>query len=352
MLKPFGQTLTKQPVSNMIKKITLAITLFSLVACTEQNPREYIKIQGFAQGTTYHITYYSPEKKDFTPAITMLLEKVDSSMSVYRKNSIINAFNTSSEGSQIGSLLAKAVMQSQQYNRQTQGAFDITLGPLVKAWGFHAKRNEVPDAKTIEQLKKRTGNHMIELNDLFLSKKHPEVTIDVNAMAQGFTVDIIADYLEQHNIADYLVELGGEIRTAGISPRNAKWLVGIEKPIENSISGEAIQVYIELAEEALVTSGNYRKFFIRNGVKYSHTIDPKTGYPVTHTLLSATVIDKKSARTDALATAFMVMGAEKAKEWLSKNTGVEAYLISSNTEGGYEIWMTEGMKKRIKEAKK
>ncbi|MDY0348857.1 MAG: FAD:protein FMN transferase [Tenuifilaceae bacterium] len=333
----------------MIKRLLLAITLFSLVACTAQQQKEYIKIRGFTQGTSYHITYYSPEEKNLSPEIDVLLERVDSSMSVYRKNSVINAFNNSSKGYLLDTLLANIVMLSQQFNTETDGAFDITLGPLVDAWGFHAKRGEMPHAHTIEQLKIATGANMIELNDLYLSKKHPGVMIDVNAIAPGYTVDVISDYLEQQCITDYLVELGGEIRTAGKSPRNTKWLVGIDKPIENSISGEDLQVIIELSNEALVTSGNYRKFFVRDGVKYSHTIDPKTGYPVRHSLLSATVIDKKSARADALATAFMVMGVEKSKEWLSRNSGVEAYLISSNTEGEYEIWMTEGLQERIKD---
>ncbi len=339
----------KQLVNSMIKKILLAITLFSLAACTGSQQRDYIKIKGFTQGTTYNITYFSPDKKNLTPAIEELLERVDSSMSVYRENSIINSFNNSQEGFLLDSLLAETVMLSQQYNEQTQGAFDITIGQLVKAWGFHAKKGEMPDDQTIKQLKKTAGPNMIELNGLYLSKKHPEVMIDVNAIAPGYTVDVISDYLEELSITDYLVELGGEIRTSGKSPRNSKWLVGIDKPQENSIPGEDLQVIIELSDEALVTSGNYRKFFVRDGVKYSHTIDPVNGYPAKHSLLSATVIDKKSSRADALATAFMVMGVEKTKEWLSKNPEIEAYLISSNLQGQFEVWMTEGLQKRIKD---
>jgi len=293
--------------------------------------------------------YYDSLNRDFSESINIILEKIDSSMSLYRDNSIINAFNNSSNGIAIDSLLAEVVMHSLRYAQETNGAFDITVGPLVKAWGFHAKKGEMPEDKTIRDLMKFIGSEMIELNNLFLGKKHPKVKIDVNAIAQGFTVDQIAQNFENEGIGNYLIEVGGEVRTLGKSPRGAHWLVGVDKPDDNALSGDNLQVIIKLSGESLVTSGNYRKFFVKDGVKYSHTIDAQTGYPVSHSLLSATVLDSTATRADALATAFMVMGKERVIEWLLSNPGIEAYLVYSDEKGDFQVWMSEGMRERIVE---
>jgi thiamine biosynthesis lipoprotein len=293
--------------------------------------------------------YYDSLNRDFSGPINIILEKIDSSMSLYRENSIINAFNSSVHGILIDSLLAEVVRYSLQYTNETDGTFDITVGPLVKAWGFHAKKGEMPERETITNLMKFIGSDMIELENLYLGKKHPEVKIDVNAIAQGFTVDQIAQSFENEGISDYLIEIGGEIRALGKSPRGAHWLVGVDRPEDNALSGDNLQVIIKLSGESLVTSGNYRKFFVRDGVKYSHTIDAQTGYPVNHSLLSATVLDSTATRADALATAFMVMGKERVIEWLSNNPGVEAYLVYSDENGDFQVWISEGMSERIVE---
>jgi FAD:protein FMN transferase len=332
-----------------MRKSIILLSLLFLLSCKSTQQRDYIKLSGFAQGTTYSITYYDLQKRNFELPIENLLEKVDSSMSLYRENSVINAFNNSISGIGVDSLLAEVVELSKKINLETEGAFDITVGPLVRAWGFHAKKGGIPDEETIQKHLKHIGSDKISIDGLNLKKTLPEVIIDVNAIAQGYTVDLIAEFFDQNGVKDYLVELGGEIRTRGISPRGKGWLVGIDKPVDNALSGDVLQAIVSLSGESLVTSGNYRKFFVREGIKYSHTINPKTGYPVTHSLLSATVIDERAARTDALATAFMVMGLDKTKKWLEKNPKVDAYLIFSNPEGDYEIWMTPGFAKRITE---
>lgn len=330
-----------------MKRYIVFFSIVLLVGCTSNPKRNYTQINGFAQGTTYNISYFDQQQRDFSTSIQEILEKVDSSMSLYRENSIINNFNRSEKGMEVDSLLAQVVNLSLLYSTQSSWAFDITVGPLAKVWGFHAKRGEMPDELSIDRLKNLTGPDMISIDGNLISKKSPEVMIDVNAIAQGYTVDLLAEFLEIKGVKDYLVELGGEIRTKGISSRGKNWLVGVDKPVDNAMSGENLQAIIGLSGESLVTSGNYRKFFVREGVKYSHTINPVTGYPVTHSLLSATVIDSTSARADALATAFMVMGVDKAKEWLDKNPDVDAYLIYSNQNGDYEVWMTKGFEKRI-----
>jgi len=331
---------------NRIYLYTAILTL--IVGCKQPQQREYQNIIGFTQGTSYKIIYHDQSNRDFSGEVNLLLEKIDSSMSLYRNSSIINRFNESSTGIMVDSLFAHVAELSIRYSHETDGAFDFTVGPLVKAWGFHAKRGEMPDSLQLVEMIKHTGAGMVIINGLQLSKVLPDVQIDVNAIAQGYTVDVIAQLFDKKGIADYLVEVGGEVRTKGKSPRGDKWLVGIDRPDDHALSGENLQVIVALSGMSLVTSGNYRRFFVKDGVKYSHTINPKSGYPVNHTLLSATVIDSTAARADALATAFMVMGLELTKEWLEKNSGVEAYLIYSGTDGEYNVWMSKGMEKYIK----
>jgi len=333
-----------------MKRLTISLLIaLAATSCSTQKTRDYNQLRGFTQGSTYNIIYYDSLNRDLSVPIDALLEQVDSSMSLYRENSVINTFNSSEKGMQVDSLLAHVVELSLLYYQETEGAFDITVGPLVKAWGFYAKKGETPDLETLQGLTRFLGSDMLELNDSFLKKRHPEVKIDANAIAQGYTVDLIANYFEQIGIKNYLVEIGGEVRSLGISPRGDSWLVGVDRPEDNALSGESLQVIIKISGESLVTSGNYRKFFVKDGVKYSHTIDPKTGYPVSHTLLSATVLDKTAARADALATAFMVMGKEKVIEWLDKHKGVETYLVYSDDNGDFQVWMSEGMRERIVE---
>ncbi len=333
-----------------MKKVLLPfLAVVIITSCKVTPERDYTKLDGFAQGTTYSITFYDSLNRDLSIGIEEIIEAVDSSMSLYRENSIINRFNNSKNGIEVDSLLADVVRLSLDYSIKTNGAFDITVGPLIKTWGFYGKQGEVPSDDKVKSIMKFVGHDKIWLENNFLHKQHPEVTIDVNAIAQGYVVDLISEFFESKGVNDYLVELGGEIRTKGVSPRGDHWLVGIDRPDDHALSGENLQVTLKLSGESLVTSGNYRKFYERDGVRYSHTINPKTGYPVTHNLLSATVINKTSAGADALATAFMVMGTESVKKWLKGNGHIEAFLISSNKEGEYEVWMTEKLKRRVVE---
>ena len=329
--------------------LSFLITAIAFAGCMNRKPKEYTKISGFTQGTTYGIVYYDSKNRDFSGSIDTILLRIDTSMSVYNSKSIINAFNSSSSGITVDTLLAEVVQQSKQIFIETGGKFDITVGSLVKAWGFHSKRGEIPSDEEVKRLLANIGSDKILLNELFLSKVNPDVSIDVNAIAQGFTVDLIAELFESKGVVDFLIEVGGEIRASGKSSRGTGWIVGIDKPVDDALPGDDLQVKITLTDFALATSGNYRKYYVKNGVRYSHTIDSQTGYPVTHSLMSATVVDKTAARADALATAFMVMGAEKAQEWLSKNQGVEAYLVYIDLMDNYTVWMTDGMKKFIVE---
>ena len=328
-------------------KIIVAFIFFS--GCIKQTNKDYIKLTGFTQGTTYGVIYYDSQGRNFSNEIESILLKIDTSMSVYNPKSAINAFNNSESGIEVDTMLAEVVKLSSSINEETYGAFDITVGPLVSIWGFHMKKGEMPTKEKVDSILISIGSTKIELHNQFLSKTSKDVMIDVNAIAQGYTVDVLARFLKAKGVNNFLIELGGEIITSGQSPRGDKWIVGVDKPVDNAAPGESFQVKLSISNSALVTSGNYRKFFVRDGVKYSHTIDPKTGFPVTHSLLSATVIDRTAARADALATAFMVMGVDSTKSWLARNPGVEVYLIYSNTKGDYEVWMSEGVRKMIKQ---
>ena len=176
--------------------------------------------------------------------------------------------------------------------------------------------------------------------------------LDMNAIAQGYAVDVLCEFLESKGIINYLVEIGGEIKTRGHNPRGTEWKVGIDRPIEGlQIPGVDLQAIVEISDRSLATSGNYRKFYEKDGVKYSHTIDPKTGYPVQHGLLSATVLAGDCMRADAYATGFMVMGYEKSREFLLNQSGLDAYLIYNDEEGKYRVWYTDGMKKMLTKGK-
>lgn len=333
--------------TNLLRTLTYITISTWLVSCTQVAQKEYIQLNGFTQGTTFSIVYFSKEGKDFSTQVDSIFAAIDTSMSVYNQSSVIVAFNNSQNGLELDPLLTEVVKQSLAIYAETNGAFDITVGPLVKEWGFHIKSGEIPTKEKVQDILSYTGSDKIELNGSFLTKKYPKAMIDVNAIAQGFTVDIVGQFLEENGITDYLVEVGGEVRTLGKSPRGADWIVGVDKPIDDALSGENLQVKISLSGQSLVTSGNYRKFFVRDGVKYSHTIDPKTGYPVNHTLLSATVLAKTGARADALATAFMVIGVDSTKKWLDKHKDVQAYLIFSDSTGDFRVWMTPEMKEMI-----
>ena len=326
----------------------ISFVFVGITACNQNAPKEYFKLTGFTQGTTYGVIYYDSLGRNFSDEIESILFQVDTSMSVYNPESIINEFNNSKTGTEVDSLLADVVNISLKISAETNNAFDITVGPRVKAWGLHMKKGEMPSDDQVEKLLANIGTDKICITNHFLSKMNGDVMIDVNAIAQGYTVDVVSEFLETNGVNNYLVELGGEIRSKGESPRGDKWIVGVDKPFDNALSGETLQVKLAITNSSLVTSGNYRKFFEKDGVKYSHTINPKTGYPVTHTLLSATVIDKTAARADALATAFMVMGMDSTKNWLAKNSEVEAYLIYSNENGEYEVWMSDGVTEMIK----
>lgn len=332
----------------------LALVALALLAgCSSPKKSEYLKIAGYAQGTTYHITYENSNKEDYTSDIDQILKDFDKSLSIYDSTSIISRINANDPTVEADDWFMEVFNRSAEVNAVSDGAFDITVGPVVKAWGFGNSPVAKHDSAYIDSLLQYVGMDKVKLEGRKVVKVHPGVQIDVNAIAQGYSVDVVCKFFESKGIKNYLVEIGGEVRGKGTNAKDLHWRIGIDRPKDgNIIPGEDLQAIVEINNSALATSGNYRKYFVEQGVKYAHTIDPKTGYPARNTLLSATVICDDCMAADAYATAFMVMGVEKSKELLKKLKDVEVYFVYSNDKGEYEIFFSEGMKKMIVEETK
>jgi thiamine biosynthesis lipoprotein len=332
--------------------IQVFIVIFILVllyfATHSVKKGEYVSISGFAQGTSYHITYESRMGKNLHPAVDSLLADFDMSLSTYQPNSIISRFNRNESGVKADWKFITVFNKSYEVYQKTDGAFDITVGPIVNVLGFGSADTLDVDSTMIDSLLQYVGMNKVRMEDNRLIKEAKETKLDVNAIAQGYSVDLVAAMLEAKKIRNYMVEIGGEVRTKGRNAKNQIWRIGIDKPVEgNMYPGAELQAIIQLKNRSLATSGNYRKFYEKNGVKYVHTINPKTGYPVISNLLSATVVANDCITADAYATAFMVFGVEKSIDFLSKNKFLEAYLIYSDEKGNFKIFTTDGLSKYI-----
>jgi len=335
-----------------MKFLGLAFGFVLFLAGCQSKKSEYFRISGFAQGTTYSITYENSENEDYSSAIDSILKAFDRSLSIYDSTSIISRVNNDYQNVEVDDWFVDVFNKSAEVNAVSEGAFDITVGPVVKAWGFANGPVAKHDSAHIDSLLQFVGMDKLKLEGRKVVKQFPGVKIDVNAIAQGFSVDVVCDFFENKGIKNYLVEIGGEVRGKGTNAKDILWHIGIDKPLDGNMDpGNDLQAIIEIDNKSLATSGNYRKFFVEDGVKYAHTIDPKTGFPARNTLLSATVVCDDCMTADAYATAFMVLGVDKSKELLQKLPGIEVYFVYSNQLSEYEIFFSEGMKKMIFEEK-
>jgi len=330
----------------------IAITLFILVllASCQSQKSEYLRISGFAQGTTYNITYENSNNEDYTDAIDSILKAFDKSLSIYDSTSIVSRINDNDPTVEADDWFLKVYKKSVEVAGISGGALDITVGPVVHAWGFGNAPVAKHDTAYIDSLLQYVGMDKVKLEGRKITKKYPGVSLDVNAVAQGFSVDVLCNFFDGKQIRNYLVEIGGEVRCKGTNAKNNLWRIGIDKPTDGNLTpGGELQAIVELNNKSLTTAGNYRKFFVENGVKYGHTIDPKTGFPAKNTLLSATVVCDDAMTADAWDTAFMVLGLEKSIELLKELPGIEVYFIYSNADGEFEVFISEGLKKMIAE---
>lgn len=324
-------------------------------------------IKGEAQGTTYSISYFG-SREIAKQGIDSLLRDIDMSMSNWVPNSKISRFNNGEDSVRLDWHFIRNLSASYIMNLETKGAFNPMVKSIVDYYGFGVKGTKISNIDTLkieelirycslDSLDLMFGDSIIDIEGVLYSvsmadtvlllNKNTNYKLDFNAIAQGYSADAIAMHLLQQGAESYLIEIGGEMVTRGLKKDGSKWKIGIDRPKE-SANQRQIQATIELEDKGIATSGNYRKFYESNGIKYHHTINPLTGYPAKHKLLSATVIASNGSTADALATAFMVMGLEKSIDYLkTKNNGVQAFLIYSNDKGEYEYFISEKLKPNL-----
>jgi FAD:protein FMN transferase len=334
----------------LIKALTctfIAIS-FLLQGCKEKEVenKDYITIDGFAQGGTYHIIYKKPQTNDtinLPDSLTLYFNNINQSVSGYDSLSLITKINQG-EDILLDSIFIDMFNESYKVYKESDGAFDVSGGLFFDLWGFGFKNKDKITQHKIDSLMQFVGMDKMSIENGHLKKADPRMQINFNAIAQGYTCDYVAERFDRLGITDYLLEIGGEIYCKGVNAKGKEWSVAIDKPIDgNFIPGENVQAILLLSNKGLVTSGNYRKFYIEDGVKYSHTIDPKTGYPVKHNLLCATVLAHNATIADAYATYFMVVGLERAKEILAATPTMDALLVYGEQDN-MKVYSTKGIK--------
>src|SRR5687767_7342928 len=326
--------------------LTICFLLFT--RCNQQD--KLIQIRGEAQGTTYNITYLSADNINCKDEIHSLLKAIDLSLSTYVPNSIISRINKNDTTVVADKYFIDVFNKAAEISEKTGGAFDVTVAPIINAWGFGFTKKMQVDSIMIDSLLQYVGFEKVRLVNNKLIKAKPQIMLDFNAIAQGYTVDVLASYLDSKGINIYLVELGGEVKTKGQKSDEEYWKIGIDQPNETFQEGRPLRAIVRLKNKALATSGNYRKFYVENGRKYAHIIDPHTGYPAKHNLLSATVIANDCMTADAYATAFMVMGMEQAKQFLlkTKQPDLEVFFIHDEN-GTWKTYTSETLKEWVEE---
>ena len=309
-----------------------------------QEVPQKIIIDGFTQNTYYRVTYYAKDSLATKQEIESFLGNFLKTASLWEKESIIAKINRN-EITELNEDFMVIFHTAEKVSQLTNGAFDITVGKLVNAWGFGIKTGKSPTPEQVDSMIRFVGYQKIKIIDRRIVKEYPEIEIDFNAIAKGYSVDLMANFLISKGINNFLVDIGGEIRASGAAPNGDIWLLGIENPSENSASERQVQEIIQLTGKSVATSGSYRKYIEKDGVRFSHTIDPKTGYPVSHHLLSATVIADDCITADALATAFMVMGEKKAMQFLNNHPEYDAYFIVADEIENLKICYSKGFQK-------
>ena len=283
-------------------------------------------------GTRYNITYLYND--DLKPDIEKTLARVDNALSMFNPESTISRVNNYEVVLVSDPLFLKVFHRAMEISEWTNGAFDITVAPAVNAWGFGFKHAENIKQSTIDSLMEITGYWKIHELDGMIEKDDPRIMLDCSAIAKGFGSDMVADMLRSKGIDDFMVEIGGEIVVSGHNPKGKLWNIGISKPVDDSLSvNNELQTVIPVTDIAIATSGNYRNFYVKDGRKYAHTIDPHTCMPVSHSLLSATVFASDCATADALATSMMVMGLDSAQALCARHPEIRAYFIYEAPDG-------------------
>ena len=332
-------------VNSSFKWLALIGLAFLLSACSK--PIELISLSGNTMGTTYHIKVVPnanmPDAQLLQAEIDLALEQVNDQMSTYRADSELSRFNklALTQSVEVSADTIRVVEAGLRLNKLTQGALDITLGPLVNLWGFGPDKRPIntPSQQDIDLAKTKMGIDSLEIDGYRLKKTNADLYVDLSSIAKGFGVDKIARLLDKHHAAGYLVEIGGELSVKGTKADGSPWRVAVEQPTSD---GRAIQQVIQPGTMALATSGDYRNYFEENGTRFSHLIDPRTGYPIHHRLASVTVLHKECMIADGYATAMMVLGTEASLE-LAKKEQLAIMLIEKQDDG-FKVFYSDAFK--------
>ncbi|MBR6433677.1 MAG: FAD:protein FMN transferase [Bacteroides sp.] len=307
-------------------------------------PAPYQTDNGLIFGTVYKVTYQHAH--NLKEEIEAELKRFDGSLSPFNDTAIITRINRN-EDVIADSFFINVFHRSMEISKETNGAFDITVAPLANVWGFGFKKGTFPDSVLIDSLLEITGYDKVELSaEGKVVKQDPRIMLSCSAVAKGYAVDVIAHLLEKKGISNFMADIGGEVVVRGRNPQDGLWRIGINKPVDDSLAvNQELQTILKITDSGIATSGNYRNYYYKDGEKYAHTIDPRTGYPVQHNILSATVISKDCMSADAYATAFMVMGLEEAKRFADMHPDIDACFIYTDKDGKLQTFLSKGMKK-------
>lgn len=326
--------------------IVLLLVGTAWILMRNNQPVPYQKDSGLIFGTVYNITYQ--HDTSLKKEIEAELHRFDGSLSPFNDTATISRINRG-EDVKVDSFFCTVFRRSMEISRETKGAFDITVAPLVNAWGFGFRKGEFPDSMQIDSLRQFVGYEKVSLTpEGKVMKQDPRVILDCSAVAKGYAVDVIAQFLQKKGIRNFMVDIGGEVVVSGKNPQEQWWRIGINKPVDDSLAvNQDLQTVLNVTGVGIATSGNYRNYYYHEGKKYAHTIDPKTGYPALHSLLSATVVARDCMSADAYATACMVMGLKRATEFVESRADIDAYFIYTDEQGNFQTYMTRGMERYL-----
>ncbi|MBR0122393.1 MAG: FAD:protein FMN transferase [Bacteroidales bacterium] len=334
---------------NSLAQLALAVLIASVFTSCGHRPKR-VELKGRAQGTYYSIIYYTPDATNYKAEIDSILSDFDMSMSVYNPKSLVSRINSGDTTAVADKYLLDNLRLSDYMYHETGGAFDVSGAPLFDFWGFGSGNsdfmtkvaNPQEQDEEVRKLLDVIGFDKVSYDTVTgrVGFAQPGMRLNFNAIAQGYSVGVVCRFLDSKCIDNYLVEIGGEVYAKGKNASGRMWRVGIEQPADSSESTRNFNEVIEITDKSVVTSGNYRKYYILDGKRYSHTIDPRTGYPADNGVLSATVIHDDPAYADAWATTFMVVGLDEAKKILSRHPEMTAYIIYS-TDDGYGVWRND-----------
>ena len=336
-------TIQKRPKWQIPFLLLLIVASVFIIRRHQPHSAPFQQSEGMIFGTVFHAIYQSDSV--FYDEIMQTLGQVDASLSMFNPNSTISRINRG-ESDESDEMLSTVLTMSQEISKATNGCFDVTVAPLVNAWGFGFKSDALPDSSQVDSLLQFVGWDGVTLDNGKIRKRDERIVMDFSAVAKGFGVDQVASFLRSRGVQNFMVEIGGEIVVRGHNPKGKPWGIGVNKPVEDTTSTDnSVQTILHLTDCGMATSGNYRNFYLSSdGRKLAHTIDPHTGYPVQHSILSSTVIAPTCAMADAFATSFMVMGLDSAKAVLARHPELKAYFIYSDKDKELQIWSSEGLK--------